>query len=482
MSTGRRRRAAAAVLLGAVLGTAYTLSPLTIWFALAMWPLFAFAGRGLPAGERRWLFGVLGTAVFLRLAVISGFFALTMPADGSFAALIPDESYTMMRARLLRYEALGVPLSAVEYNDRVNPFGATIANHVFAYVQLVLGDAPYAVRLVSAAMYLTGAVMLYRLVRTPFGAPAALMGLAGVLYMPSLFIWSISALKEPLFYFAMMVGLAAAVVAVRPGPWRKRGAAIAASGAAVAAAGAARLSGDLMLGAGLLAGVVVFACVRRPRAFLALTAACVVIVLVGAQVPAGRARLVQVRDAVDSRVRQQVVRAVLMHWGFVNTEGRTYKLLDPSFYRYNDRGQSVATWMEYEQNFSYAVAARFALRAAASFVLVPLPWQASSAPALAYLPEQVLWYVVVVLAMAGAIAGLRRDPALTLVLLGVCAVGGLGIGMTSGNIGSLVRHRGMVMVVIMWLGGLGASVLLKQFAASWPTASRTAEKGVLCAS
>ena len=220
-----------------------------------------------------------------------------------------------------------------------------------------------------------------------------------------------------------------------------------------------------MVGGGIVAAAVALAWIRHPRALLALAGACLVAFMIGSRIPAVEARVVDVGHRVDQRVQHGVARAMLSHWGFVYTEGWSYKVLDENFYRLDARGNPVSTWIEYQQNFSYPVAVRFALRAAASFVLVPLPWQASSAPALAYLPEQVVWYLLVALAAVGLVAGLRRDPALTLLLVGVSVAGGIGIGMTSGNIGALVRHRGMVIVLLVWISGLGASVLLKEWTA-----------------
>ena len=194
--------------------------------------------------------------------------------------------------------------------------------------------------------------------------------------------------------------------------------------------------------------------------------------------------MIEARNNGEQQLQREFSRAVHLHLGHVYTEGWHYKVLDPEFYRRDERGQPIPTWIDVEKNFSYPPMVRFIVRAAASFVLVPLPWRASSAPALAYLPEQVVWYVLVLLALVGTVAGLRRDPALTLLLAGVIMVGGAGIAMTSGNIGALVRHRGMVMVLVVWLSGLGASVLLNQFARRCEsTAARSSEEeNVLCLS
>jgi hypothetical protein len=99
---------------------------------------------------------------------------------------------------------------------------------------------------------------------------------------------------------------------------------------------------------------------------------------------------------------------------------------------------------------------RFAVRALASFVAVPFPWQIQSMSEMAFLPQQVVWYVLVVLAVVGAVAGLRRDALVTCMLLGMSMAGAVAIALNSGNIGTMVRHRDTVVPFVVWLSALGA--------------------------
>ena len=75
----------------------------------------------------------------------------------------------------------------------------------------------------------------------------------------------------------------------------------------------------------------------------------------------------------EERLREAFVQAVTFHVGHIHTIGWTYKLLDPEFYVRGENGQPISTLTVFQENFSYAAMARFTMRAAASFVLVPLP-------------------------------------------------------------------------------------------------------------
>ena len=59
---------AAAICVGVI----YVLSPLTVWFAAAMYGLHRYATSGFDADERRWITALLAVAVMLRVAAVAG--------------------------------------------------------------------------------------------------------------------------------------------------------------------------------------------------------------------------------------------------------------------------------------------------------------------------------------------------------------------------------------------------------------------------
>ena len=82
--------------------------------------------------------------------------------------------------------------------DLFDSYGQTSYLNVIAYVQLLVGPAPYGVHLLNSTLFTIGAVMLHRLVRKAFGPVPAMATLAGVLFFPTLLVWSVSGLKESL--------------------------------------------------------------------------------------------------------------------------------------------------------------------------------------------------------------------------------------------------------------------------------------------
>ena len=113
-----------------------------------------------------------------------------------------------------------------------------------------------------------------------------------------------------------------------------------------------------------------------------------------------------------------------------------------------------------------AEAARYVIRAAVSFVTVPWPWQLASTRELSYLPEQMLWYAIVVLLPIGLVAGWRRDPIVTSLLAGYTLPTAAALALTNGNVGTLLRLRGIIIPYLIWLSAVGFCAALQRIAAS----------------
>jgi len=429
-----------------------------VWFCVAMVPLFVWAGRGLGKRERVWVFALLGGAVALRLLALLTFYFLARPVDGEFPfvldqahgalfpALVPDESYLAYRARAVRYLSLGVPLASGDYAEMAAAYGSSSVIYMRAYLELLVGEAPYTMRLLNSGFYLAACVTLYRTVRPAFGALAALGGLAVLLFLPSLFVWSIAFLKDAPYLFLTAVSIAAASAAARTRSLRIRVLACAVCGAAVVCIGTVRHDVEIIVGVGVIAGLIATALMRRPQLIAVASVFCIVGAVAAQQSP-----------SVQQWGKAQLARAATYHIGFAYTPGWNYKLFDADFYGKSEIGDPLPLDPD---RFTVASTTRYTIRSIASVFLVPLPWDARSPAVLAYLPEQLVWNLLVVLAVIGVVAGLRTDAALTLILVGVVAVGAVAIGMSSGNIGTMIRHRALLVILVPWLGSLGACELL----------------------
>ena len=436
-----------------LLAVAYTASPLGLLFILAAPLLCLAAGRGLPADERRILTTILASALVARLLAVIAMFLIGIPyhSDLAVGALSGDEAYNLGRALRIRDIMLGFGGTHYDYFVATDEYGRTSYLELLTRLQLAFGPAPYGLRLFNALLFTTGAAVLFRMVRPAFGAVPAFLGLVGVLFLPSVFYSSVSLLKESLYFLATSVLLAAAVRLLRGRGWAGRALAL------VAMAGSLWVLDDLRRGAIVLATAGIASAIVMRLAFTSRQRAAWA--LAGAVVVAG---IAVTQPVLSNRVLEGVTGLARQHSGHVFTVGHAYKLLDAGFY------MNPATPASSSITLTPPQAVRFVMRALVSFALTPLPWQAASRGELAFLPEHLLWYLLLATVPFGLVAGWRRDPLVTAVLIGFVLPTALVLAFTNGNVGTLLRLRGLVTPYLIWIGVLGMCVIGEALVAGRP--------------
>jgi hypothetical protein len=357
-----------------------------------------------------------------------------------------------LRARDLLLGGLTNKYDSFVVND---VYGNNLYVSALTVIEVLFGPVPYGIRFVNVLLFLSGAVLLFRAARSAFGSPPAFIALTAVLFLPSFFIWSVSLLKEPLYFLFTAVFLVSAAAVLRtPSSGRLRIAgAVAAVGALFVMEGVRHKTLAIGLAGWALAALlmVIFS---RPRRYVPVAA-------LGVAAMAALFAYAPVRQRALSGLGE----TAKIHAGHVFTFGHAYKTLDEGFYyRVQDAGQSTLT-------LTPGQATRYVLRSMATFVAVPLPWQAASIRELAYVPEQMVWYALVALFPIGAIAGWRRDPATVAVFAGYLAVTSLVLALTNGNVGTLVRLRGMAMVIVLWISAVGLCAVLEYALSRFPGAA-----------
>jgi hypothetical protein len=162
------------------------------------------------------------------------------------------------------------------------------------------------------------------------------------------------------------------------------------------------------------------------------------------------------RPTVQVRAYKAVQAAAGQHWGYVATSGYVYRLLDPRFYP--DHPDQAGR--EEINDMKFGEAMRFLVRGVQRYVTTPWPWEVQSRAALLYLPEQIVWFLMVALAPLGLVLAMRRDALVASLLFSHAAVAALTVALTSGNVGTLVRHRGLALPYFLWLSAVAFCDLL----------------------
>ncbi len=429
----QRHPLAVAAAAGVALGAAYSLSPMTVLCLPLLLILAIWAGRGLPRSERRWFVSLIAVAVLARLAVIAVLFLTADPGE-PFATLFGDEQFFKNRTLWMRNIGLGVGVSRADIIYAYDEVGQSSYLYLLAYLQALLGDLPYGVHVMNATVYLAGVLLVYRYVRPVFGEVPALAGLSLLLFFPSLFVWSISALKEPIYTLVAVGELLCCMWLVRGRIWRHRVGAAVGLVAAIFALESLRRGGMVVGIVGAFGGLTLGIIGSRPRLAWAAMASAPVLIVALLIVPPFQERLL---GAVRS--------AAVYHGGHIGSSGYSYKILDPRYYHDGRR-----LWAMQRRE-----AGQYVVRSVVSYLTEPVPWRAESAGLRAYFPEQMLWYALLAFVPFGLVAGFRLDPLLTGLLASHAGALIMLVALTSGNIGTLIRHRGLALPYLAWLAGLG---------------------------
>ena len=441
------------VVAGVLVAAAYALSPLTVVTATLAAGLLLIAGRGLPIHDRRWLVGLIVLALALRAAAVGAIFLAAPHDDQAVAVLSGDEAQMQSRAMRMRDIIRGDAIDRFDYTVVFDEYGRNSYNTVLAGAQVLFGPSPYGMRLLNIVLFAVATALLCRLAHQAFGPVPAFGGLAVLLFVPTLFVWSISLLKESLYLLLSVTALVSALHAVRGRGAAVRVGAAAVCGIALWAMRDLRPGAAVMTAAGLGVGFVAGALTTVSRRFrFALIAFLALLVVAAMTVPAGRTRILPGLGA-----------AAKTHAGHVFTLGHSYKLLDDAFYVHpRPLTENVA--------LTTGEAARFLVRAAVSFVTVPLPWQIATTSELAFVPEQMLWYAIVVLAVVGLRTAFRADPLVAGALLGLACTTAAVVAVTNGNVGTLIRFRGLVTPYLIWMSAVGFCVALRWLMSMAPPA------------
>ena len=441
------RAVAWTIVVGIVIGAMATLSPLTILIVALAIAIVLCARRGLPADEQAWVTGLLVAALAARALVIVALNVASLRSqnDQWTAMLFGDEAYALARAARTRDVLIGLPVTRLDYIVMFDSYARTGYTTFLNWIQVTFGASPYAVRLMNGAIFTAGAVLLYRAVRVGFGAVASLVALATLLFLPSLFLFSISVLKESAYFLLGAAMLAAVAGAVRAPAWRLAWGLLFA--VCVWAVADLRPGAVVLTGGALVAGAIACWLLGARWRFVVAAATLAIVGVV----------LVRSTAAVE-RVRGALVMTAKQHTGHAFTVGHAYKTLDDSFY------EDVRTPAASTLTLTAGQAARYIARSAYAFITLPFPWQVETRSEAVFIPEQLVWYLVVVGALAGVWPAWRRDPFVTALLIAAVLPTAAVVALTTGNVGTLVRLRGLVIPFLVWLAALGGIVAIERIA------------------
>jgi hypothetical protein len=332
----------------------------------------------------------------------------------------------------------------------------TAYTYTEAALYFVIGHHPLAMKLLNCLFGAVVAGFVYLMARRLFGERAGMLAGVAAAFFPSTFLWSLTNLKETMFLFGVALLLWLLTELLFTGRWLL----IVPLLAAFALVGGVRLYVQVML-----AGVIPVAVALQERARLPQKWAQAVVLAVGCAVLVWASGGLVLLGMSPQRFNlQRECAAIGANSAFVPTVTAEQlpdlqrgcvppgtETADAQPMAGRPLGEMIA-WLP--TGLTYVLAA-------------PFPWTADRMIEQVTIPEMLLWYAAVVLAFVG-LARHWRIWQQYAHLLGY--IGGivLLLALTQGNLGTLVRHRGMVIPFVLIFSGAGAAWLW----ARWQARSR----------
>lgn len=159
----------------------------------------------------------------------------------------------------------------------------------------------------------------------------------------------------------------------------------------------------------------------------------------------------QQKEIIGSKFRGGIYKLLVLHTGFVNTEGVNYKILDEHYYQ--------DPWSL--ENIDPPIFLEALLKGLFHFFFEPLPIRISNYFFLATFPQMLLWYLLIPFGLIGIFIGFKTDYVSTIVILTYLAMFTVALSLFSGNVGTLLRHRDMVTPFYFIFMALGLNAVLK---------------------
>lgn len=433
------------ICLGVILGVILIYFPGTIFILVLTLLVTLVIWRILPLEDRPFLFKLFAVGMLLRVMLyfILGFLSIL---QGNGGWIIGDSSGVHTSAWIIAQYAQG---SEVLYTEITSEGKLGVLSRVtdpnFIYsldkssstvflgiIYYLLGPLKFSARILYCLMGVISALFIYYVAKEIFGKRVAKLASILTILSPSLILWSITFLKDTPYILISCIVLWSLL------KYRKTKKifylfifflAILNQNSIRYKIPIIYIVLPLFLSYFIVSGI----SWRKKAAILV----CMLIIMVP----------LLPRINIINKVSTKMVRSLNYTRGVVNTGGTIYKAFDAKFYEGGSMSQSNhISFIDFTKGF---------FRGWAYFLLLPFPWKTYTGLQLISYPQAILWYLFIPFVFIGMINALRYKWRETFIIFTYIFFLGSMIAMTGGNIGTVFRHRDMVIPLFFIFGSLG---------------------------
>jgi 4-amino-4-deoxy-L-arabinose transferase-like glycosyltransferase len=313
--------------------------------------------------------------------------------------------------------------------ERAWQYGYNGLTYLLGIIYYFFGALKFSGRFINFFMAAGSAIFIYYITKDIFGRRTARLSAMLTIFVPSMFLWSLTFLKDIPFIFTTCATLWCFL------KWQKT----------------KRLSYIF-----IALPIIFFQYTIRPTFPIILL---VFVLGLSAFITSGMSTskkiviltclLLVAVVLYGDKVRLQDVITMNLNYsrGVINTGGSTYKIFAPEYYAggYLSDSSQISTF-DFAKGF---------FKGWLYFLLMPFPWMIGTRLQLVSFPQTVLWYFILPFIFVGMLVALRHNWKDSCVIFIYIVVYGSMISLTSGNIGTAFRHRDILTPLFLIFAAVG---------------------------
>ena len=439
------------ILWGFIIGFLLFIYPAAVFYILAVIIISLFLYKKLDKDERSFILYIFYSALFLRLALIivthilSSYYGFG-PKSPTFpgmegGAIIGDDIGIHARAWALANMVKGAQLPEKQTRVLLNfgEYGWSLHVYILGIFYYLLGVVPILGKCINALFGVLTGILVYFISKELFGIKTAKLACILTLFYPTLFLWSISNLKDTLLIFILTFVVFCYIAFTK-----------------------LRRAGYLLL---LSLSFFLLAFYRLDAALILIS---IIIFFFVISIKWDYKRIVvagiigffflisgNIYNYCPSRIKNKIILNNLIsnQKGHVGSGNSGYKIYPERFYEGNYKNAYPINIAE----FTISLAKGFL-----SLFFRPFPWEIHNIYMVFYYPVSIIHIILLFFFVFGSLISLRYHMKQVNFLLLLSLIMLLSLSLSEGNVGTMIRHRDMVTPIYIIFSSFGIVQLLSR--------------------
>ena len=309
--------------------------------------------------------------------------------------------------------------------------------YLYAIFYYLFGFSQLAAKFINSLFSVGTAILIYYIAKDVFNRRVAKVAAILSAFFPTIILWSVTALKEPISSFLFVL----AIFSTQRFIFLKKTRYLFLVAISFANFFIRYQFGIFII---LVSLICLFISFLRSK-FLRLTIIMVIFAIM--IIPTAREKI----NSLESKLINRINILVGMQRGSSSAGSSAYRIYPENLERVSSVKQLFSL------SFVFSVAKGFIV-----FLLAPFPWSISSKLQLVTYPQVVLWYFLLGFALLGIAYALRYNFKKSIFVLFFLFSSALLSGMASGNIGSAMRHRDIITPLFLLFSAVGLTLCFPQ--------------------